>query len=183
MLPAPGSVSPPSPRRLGGRWGGAGGGLCAGRRAAVLSPPRPVERLGQPGRPRLPPDAWPTAAAAAASPRPCREGKRRGDLPERRGEQVRARAAEAGGREGARRVRRESLAVPSATASLRAPARRLCCLLRGLRRVSGGCSGDTGRELGKGAECPGATVGELDLEKGEGARRARPRGARGAEQG
>lgn len=121
-------------RRLGG-WGVGGaartGGLCAGRRAAVLSPPLPVERLGQPGRPRLPPDAWPTAAAAAATPRPCREGERRGGLPGRRGEQVRARAAEAGGREGGRRVRRESLAVPSATASLRAPARRLCCLLRG----------------------------------------------------
>ena len=75
----------------GGRRGGAGGGLCAGRRAAVLSPPLPVERLGQPGRPRLPPDARPTAAAAAASPRPCREGRRRGGLPGRRGEQVRAR--------------------------------------------------------------------------------------------
>lgn len=77
---------------VGGAWrGGAGGGLCVGRRAAVLSPPLPVERLGQPGRPRLPPDARPTAAAAAASPRPCREGRRRGGLPGRRGEQVRAR--------------------------------------------------------------------------------------------
>lgn len=48
---------------VGDRWGGAGGGRCAGRLAAVLFPPLPVERLGLPGRPRLPRDARPTAAA------------------------------------------------------------------------------------------------------------------------
>uniref|UniRef100_A0A671F1S0 E74 like ETS transcription factor 2 n=1 Tax=Rhinolophus ferrumequinum TaxID=59479 RepID=A0A671F1S0_RHIFE len=75
-------------RRLGG-WGSVrrrGRGALRGAARAVLSPPFPVERLGLPGRPGLPPDSRPTEAAAA-SPRPCREGKRRRGLPRRRGEQ------------------------------------------------------------------------------------------------
>ncbi|KAB1282348.1 hypothetical protein Cadr_000001508 [Camelus dromedarius] len=145
-----------------GRWGGAGGGLCAGRRAAVFG----SGCWGGPGSLR-------TAGQRRRLVRgPCREGKRRRGLPGRRGEQVRARAAEAGGRELGGCGEKASLSRVAAT-SLRVPAR--ACV------VCGGFSGG----LGKGAECPRATVGEQDLEKGEGARRVRPRarGARGRAEG
>uniref|UniRef100_A0A8D1HKV6 E74 like ETS transcription factor 2 n=1 Tax=Sus scrofa TaxID=9823 RepID=A0A8D1HKV6_PIG len=54
----------------------------AARRCFVFSP---SEAARAAGRPRLPPDAWPTAAGT--SPRPCWERKRSGGLPRRRGEQ------------------------------------------------------------------------------------------------
>lgn len=46
MLPAPGSVSPPSPWRLGGRWGGEDGGALRGaaRRCFVSSSPSGAAR-------------------------------------------------------------------------------------------------------------------------------------------
>lgn len=72
----------------------AGGAARGGARCFVSSSPSGAARAA--GEARLPPDARPTAAAAA-SPRPSREGERRRGLPGRRGEQVRARAAGAVG--------------------------------------------------------------------------------------
>lgn len=167
-------------RRFGG-WGSVGrrerGAL---RGAAVLFPLFPVERLELLGRPRLPWDAWPTAAAAAAaSPRPCQEGTRRCGL-RLRGEQVRARAAAAGGRE---RGGRGEKALPSRVPP--PPHPRLVPVL-----FPPGCAEGfpeavavtTARSRGTGLSASD-NVGKRDLEKGDGALRVCPRGAQGAGQG
>lgn len=87
-------------RRLGG-WGSVGrrgrGALRgAARRCFVSSSPSGEARAA--GEAPAP-SGRPANGGGGASPRPCWEGKRRRGLPGRRGEQVRARAAEAGGRE------------------------------------------------------------------------------------
>lgn len=170
-------------RRLGG-WGSVGrrgrGALRgAARRCFVSSSPSGAVRAA--GEAPAP-SGRPANGGGGASPRPCREGKRRRGLPRRRGEQVRARVAEAGGRERGGRGDKAWLSrVPPPPS---APPPRACVVCSGVcRGFSGGCGGDNGWELGKGAECPWATVGKRDLEKGEGALLACPRRARGAGQG
>lgn len=115
-----------------------------------------------------------------------REGKGRGGLPGRRGEQVRARAGESGERRGSA----EGAAIKARRPGCRrlSPRPRPAPVLFApgcAEGFSGGCGGDTGWALrGKGAECLRATVGgERHLEKGHGARRACPRGSSGAGQG
>lgn len=166
-------------RRLGG-WGSVGRcgrGALRGAARGVLSLPLPVEWLGLPGRPRLPPDAGPTEAAAA-SPRPCRQRKRRRGLPRRRGEQVRARAAEAvgGSAEGA-------TIKPRCPECRRLPPRpRPAPVLFApgfAEGFSGGCAGDTGRRAGRGAGAFGQRSGSGSRRKGQ-ARCAPARGERGA---
>lgn len=116
----------------------------AARRCFVFSP---SEAARAAGRPRLPPDAWPTAAGT--SPRPCWERKRSGGLPRRRGEQVRARAADAGGRERGGCGEKASLSrVPPPPS---APPPRACVVCsRVCGGFSGGCGGDTGLAAGEG---------------------------------
>lgn len=166
LLPAPGSVSPPSPRRLGVCGAARAGALRgAARRCFVSSSPSGAAPAA--GEARLPPDARPAAAAAAAaSPRPCRGGRAtpRSSLATRRAGKS---AGSRGWWEGAPRARRESLAVPSAAASLRAPAPRLCCLLRGLRRgfpeaVAVTTAGSWGRGLSAPGNGQGAGLAERE---------------------
>lgn len=118
-------------RRLGG-WGSVGrrgrGALRgAARRCFVSSSPSGAARAAGEA---LAPSGRPANGGGGASPRPCREGKLRRGLPRRRGEQVRARAAEAGGRERGGRGDKASLSrVPPPPS---APPPRACVVCSGV---------------------------------------------------
>lgn len=177
LLPAPGSVSPPSPRRLGvGGAVWAGGAARGGARCFVSSFPCGVARAAgeapaPSGRRANGGGGGGESAAlpgAKATPRSSQATRRAGKSAGSRGC-----GRERGGRDDKASLSR----VPPPPS---APPPRACVVCSGVcGGFSGGCAGDTGRQSGRGAGAFGQRSGSGSRRKGK-ARCAPARGERGA---